>query len=135
MRGGVNVVILSDRGTSAAQAAIPSLLLASAVHHRLVDEQLRTSAALVWRPATSARCTTWRCCWVSARRRCVPYLAYESIDALVAEGELDDLSAFEARYQYGKALNKGVVKVMSKMGVSHGRELRRLSALRAGRRL
>jgi glutamate synthase (NADPH/NADH) large chain len=45
-------------------------------------------------------------------------LAYESIDALVDEGELTTLTAFEARYKYGKTLNKGVVKVMSKMGVS-----------------
>jgi len=47
VRDGVNVVILSDRGTSATHAAIPSLLLASAVHHRLVSEHLRTSAALI----------------------------------------------------------------------------------------
>jgi len=47
-----------------------------------------------------------------------PYLAYESIDALIETGDLTGLSSFEARYQYGKALNKGVVKIMSKMGVS-----------------
>jgi glutamate synthase (NADPH/NADH) large chain len=47
-----------------------------------------------------------------------PYLAYESIDALIEQGELTGLSSFEARYQYGKSLNKGVVKTMSKMGVS-----------------
>jgi glutamate synthase (NADPH/NADH) large chain len=47
-----------------------------------------------------------------------PYLAYDSIDQLIEAGELDELSTFEARYQYGKALNKGVVKTMSKMGVS-----------------
>ncbi len=70
VRDGVNVVILSDRGTSAGRAAIPSLLLVSAVHHRLVTERLRTSAALdASRPATSARSTTWRCCSASGPRR------------------------------------------------------------------
>ena len=67
---------------------------------------------------TSARCTTSRCLLGFGASAVCPYLAYESIDALIEEGELTGLSAFEARYQYGKALNKGIVKTMSKMGVS-----------------
>jgi glutamate synthase (NADPH) large chain len=118
VRGGVNVVILSDRGTSATLAAIPSLLLASAVHHRLVDEHLRTSAALILEAGDVREVHHVALLLGFGASAVCPYLAYESIDALVHEGELNDLSAFEARYQYGKSLNKGVVKVMSKMGVS-----------------
>jgi glutamate synthase (NADPH) large chain len=118
VRDGVNVVILSDRGTSATHAAIPSLLLASAVHHRLVSEHLRTSAALIIEAGDVREVHHVALLLGFGASAVCPYLAYESIDALVAMGELNDLSAFEARYQYGKTLNKGVIKVMSKMGVS-----------------
>jgi glutamate synthase (NADPH/NADH) large chain len=118
VQSGVNVIILSDRGTSATHAAIPSLLLASAVHHRLVDEHLRTSAALILEAGDVREIHHVALLLGFGASAVCPYLAYESIDALIHEGELTALSAFEARYQYGKSLNKGVVKVMSKMGVS-----------------
>jgi glutamate synthase (NADPH) large chain len=118
VRSGVNVIILSDRGTSVTYAAIPSLLLASAVHHRLVDEHLRTNAALILEAGDVREIHHVALLLGFGASAVCPYLAYESIDALVHEGELTALSAFEARYQYGKTLNKGVIKVMSKMGVS-----------------
>jgi glutamate synthase (NADPH/NADH) large chain len=118
VRAGVNIVILSDRGTSATHAAIPSLLLASAVHHRLVAEHLRTNAALIIEAGDVREVHHVALLLGFGASAVCPYLAYESIDALIEEGELSELSAFEARYQYGKTLNKGVVKVMSKMGVS-----------------
>jgi glutamate synthase (NADPH/NADH) large chain len=118
VRSGVNVVILSDRGNSASHAAIPSLLLASAVHHRLVDEHLRTSAALIIEAGDVREVHHVALLLGFGASAVCPYLAYESLDALIDQGELTSLSAFEARYQYGKTLNKGVVKVMSKMGVS-----------------
>jgi glutamate synthase (NADPH/NADH) large chain len=118
VRGGVNIVILSDRGTSKSHAAIPSLLLASAVHHRLVDEHLRTNAALIIEAGDVREIHHVAMLLGFGASAVCPYLAYESIDALIEEGEFTDLTAFEARYQYGKTLSKGVVKVMSKMGVS-----------------
>ena len=118
VRGGANVVILSDRNTSVEHAAIPSLLLTSAVHHRLVAEHLRTSAALIVEAGDVREVHHVALLLGFGASAVCPYLAYESIDALIEEGELDALSAFEARYQYGKALNKGIVKTMSKMGVS-----------------
>ncbi|MFY9783846.1 MAG: glutamate synthase large subunit, partial [Acidimicrobiales bacterium] len=118
VRSGVNVVILSDRGNSATHAAIPSLLLASAVHHRLVEEHLRTSAAIILEAGDVREVHHVALLLGFGASAVCPYLAYESIDILVEQGELTSLSAFEARYQYGKTLNKGVVKVMSKMGVS-----------------
>jgi glutamate synthase (NADPH/NADH) large chain len=118
VRDGANVVILSDRNTSTTQAAIPSLLIVSAVHHHLVAQHLRTSAALVIESGDAREVHHVALLIGFGASAVCPYLAYESIDSLVAEGELNDLSAFEARYQYGKALNKGIVKTMSKMGVS-----------------
>jgi glutamate synthase (NADPH/NADH) large chain len=118
VRDGANVIILSDRNTSDTQAALPSLLLVSAVHHHLVAQHLRTSAALVIETGDAREVHHVALLIGFGASAVCPYLAYESIDALVESGELNDLSAFEARYQYGKALNKGIVKTMSKMGVS-----------------
>jgi glutamate synthase (NADPH) large chain len=118
VRDGVNVVILSDRGNSASHAAIPSLLLIAAVHRRLVDEHLRTSAALIIEAGDVREVHHVALLLGFGASAVCPYLAYESIDVLVEQGELTRMSAFEARYQYGKTLNKGVVKIMSKMGVS-----------------
>ena len=118
VRGGANVIIISDRNTSPLSAAIPSLLLTSTLHHRLVAEHLRTNAALVIEAGDVREVHHVALLLGFGASAVCPYLAYESIDALIEEGELDTLTAFEARYQYGKALNKGLVKVMSKMGVS-----------------
>jgi glutamate synthase (NADPH/NADH) large chain len=118
VRAGAHIIILSDRNTSPTHAAIPSLLLVSAVHHRLVAEHLRTSAALIMESGDVREIHHVALLLGFGASAVCPYLAYESIDALVEEGELSQLSAFEARYQYGKALSKGIVKTMSKMGVS-----------------
>src|ERR1035438_1393458 len=118
VRDGTNIIILSDRNTTTELAAIPSLLLASAVHHRLVDEHLRTSAALIMESGDVREVHHVALLLGFGASAVCPYLAYESIDALIDSGEITDLNPFEARYQYGKALNKGVVKTMSKMGVS-----------------
>ena len=118
VREGANIVILSDRNTSDLHAAIPSLLLTSAVHHRLVAEHLRTNAALIIEAGDVREVHHVALLLGFGASAVCPYLAYESIDALIDEGELSELGAFEARYQYGKALNKGIVKTMSKMGVS-----------------
>ena len=118
VRAGANIVILTDRNTSPERAAIPSLLATSAVHHRLVEEHLRTSAALVLEAGDVREVHHVAALLGFGASAVCPYLAYESIDSLVASGEIDRLGAFEARYQYAKALTKGVVKVMSKMGVS-----------------
>ncbi len=117
VRDGATLVILSDRNASENLAPIPSLLMTSAVHHRLVHEHLRTSAALIVE-AGDVREVHHVALLVGFGASAVcPYLAYESIDDLVATGDLN-ISAATARYHYAKALTKGLVKVMSKMGVS-----------------
>ena len=118
VRAGANIVILSDRNATEDLAAIPSLLLTSAVHHRLVAEHLRTSAALVIEAGDVREVHHVALLLGFGASAVCPYLAYETIDALVAEGEIGTTSARAARYQYAKALTKGIVKTMSKMGVS-----------------
>ena len=118
VRAGANIVILSDRNISPTHAAIPSLLIASAVHHCLVKEHLRTSAAIIMESGDVREIHHVALLLGFGASAVCPYLAYESIDALVENGQIRALNAFEARYQYGKALNKGIVKTMSKMGVS-----------------
>ncbi len=83
VRDGANMVILSDRNTSPTHAAIPSLLLASAVHHRLVDEHLRTSAALIIEAGDVREVHHVALLLGFGASAVCPYLAYESIDALV----------------------------------------------------
>jgi glutamate synthase (NADPH/NADH) large chain len=117
VREGARIVILSDRHTSPDVAAVPSLLLTAAVHDRLVREHLRTRAALIVEAGDVREVHHVAALLGFGASAVCPYLAYESIDALVAAGEID-LDPHDARYQYAKALTKGVVKVMSKMGVS-----------------
>jgi len=72
------------------------------VHHRLVEEHLRTSAALVIETGDAREVHHLALLLGFGASAVCPYLAYESIDALVESGELTDLSAFEARYQYAR---------------------------------
>ncbi len=117
VREGASVVILSDRNTSPDWAAVPSLLLTAAVHNRLVRDHLRTRAALIIEAGDVREVHHVAALLGFGASAVCPYLAYESIDALVEGGDID-LDPYDARYQYAKALTKGVVKVMSKMGVS-----------------
>ncbi|MGH9020709.1 MAG: glutamate synthase large subunit [Acidimicrobiales bacterium] len=118
VRAGANLIILSDRNTSPELAGVPSLLVTSAVHHRLVDEHLRTSAALVLEAGDVREVHHVALLLGFGASAVCPYLAYETIDDLVSRGDVGARDARDARYTYAKALTKGLVKVMSKMGVS-----------------
>ena len=118
VRSGASIVILSDRNTSVELAPIPSLLAASAVHHRLVDEHLRTSAAIIIEAGDVREVHHVALLLGFGASAVCPYLAYETIDDLVATKELAVATGIEGRYRYAKSLSKGIVKIMSKMGVS-----------------
>jgi len=118
VRAGANIILLSDRNVDKNFAAIPSLLLTSAVHHRLVAEHIRTSAALIIEAGDVREVHHVALLLGYGASAVCPYLAFESIDDLVEKGELTAATSSDARYQYGKGLNKGIVKTMSKMGVS-----------------
>ncbi|GIG66027.1 glutamate synthase [Phytomonospora endophytica] len=115
---GVRILVLSDRDSTADLAPIPALLLTAAVHQHLVREQTRTQVALVVE-AGDARTVHHVAVLLGYGAAAVnPYLAFESIEDLIITGALPGQKAAEAIASYVKALGKGVLKVMSKMGIS-----------------
>ncbi len=115
---GVRILVLSDRDSNANLAPIPSLLLTAAVHQHLVREQTRTQVALV---VESGDCREVHHAAVLIGYGAAavnPYLAFESVDDLIATGPLAGLDPRAAVRNYVKALGKGVLKIMSKMGIS-----------------
>jgi glutamate synthase (NADPH/NADH) large chain len=115
---GANVVILSDRNSTDKLLPIPSLLLTAAVHQHLVREKARTKVGLVVE-AGDAREVHHVSLLIGFGAAAVnPYLALDSIDDMIASGLLEGVSPRQARLNFIKAASKGVLKVMSKMGVS-----------------
>ncbi|WP_203783377.1 glutamate synthase large subunit [Paractinoplanes rishiriensis] len=115
---GVRILVLSDRDSNADLAPIPSLLLTAAVHQHLVREQTRTQVALV---VESGDCREVHHAAVLIGYGAAavnPYLAFESVDDLITTGPLAGLDPRVAVRNYVKALGKGVLKIMSKMGIS-----------------
>ncbi|MDT4960053.1 MAG: glutamate synthase large chain, partial [Pseudonocardiales bacterium] len=115
---GTRILILSDRDCDADHAPIPALLLTSAVHQHLVRTGQRTKVGLVIETG-EAREVHHVALLVGYGAAAVnPYLAFETIDDLVATGAITGISSAQAIQNYVKALSKGVLKVMSKMGIS-----------------
>ena len=114
---GFNILILSDRSQGPGHIAIPSLLATSAVHHHLIREGLRTETGLVVSTG-EAREVHHFCMLAGYGAEAVnPYLAFESLAQLKPALPVD-LSDEETRQRYVKALGKGMLKVMAKMGIS-----------------
>ena len=117
---GKRILVLSDRDSNAEWAPIPSLLLTSAVHHHLIRERTRTQVGLVVE-AGDAREVHHMALLVGYGAGAInPYLAFESIEDLIA-AELHGLGGMDPKVavkNYIKAAGKGVLKVMSKMGIS-----------------
>jgi glutamate synthase (ferredoxin) len=115
---GHNILILSDRGVDAGRAAIPSLLATAAVHHHLVRQGERTRCGLVVETA-DAREVHHVCLLIGYGAGAVnPWLAFESLEDMIRQGVLEGVDRDKAVRNYIKALNKGILKVMSKMGIS-----------------
>ena len=117
VRDGCNIIILSDRNASLDQAPIPSLLATAAVHNRLIVEHLRSKTALVVESGDALEVHHAALLLGFGASAVCPYLSYDTVDDLVSEGLVAG-PVSEARYRYAKALTKGIVKIMSKMGVS-----------------
>src|SRR5262252_3486546 len=115
---GASIVILSDRGLTREQAAIPSLLATAAVHHHLVRRGERTRCGLVIETG-DAREVHHMCLLIGYGAGAVnPWVAFETLDDLIRQGVLTDVDHAKAVKNYIKALNKGILKVMAKMGIS-----------------
>ncbi|MGW4157564.1 glutamate synthase large subunit [Micromonospora chersina] len=115
---GVRILVLSDRDSNADLAPIPSLLLTAAVHQHLVREQTRTQVALI---VESGDCREVHHAAVLIGYGAAavnPYLAFESVEDMISTGALVGVEPGTAIRNYVKALGKGVLKIMSKMGIS-----------------
>jgi len=114
----VNILILSDRGTSREFAAVPALLAVSGLHHYLIRQGLRTRVSLVLETGEArevhhfALLIGFGCSVVN------PYLAFETLEGMIHEGLVTNVDARLACKNFVKAATKGVIKVMSKMGIS-----------------
>jgi glutamate synthase (NADPH/NADH) large chain len=115
---GARVIVLSDRGSDHARAAIPALLLTGAVHHHLIREKTRTQVGLIIETAEARECHHMALLIGYGASAINPYLAIETVEDLIKTGVLPDLSPEKGVQNLVKAYGKGVLKVMSKMGVS-----------------
>ncbi|MDO5752700.1 glutamate synthase large subunit [Arthrobacter sp.] len=115
---GVQYVVLSDRDSSAVWAPIPSLLLLSAVHHHLLRSANRTKVSLVVE-AGDVREVHHVAVLVGYGAAAInPYLAMESVEELIRNGDVTGVTPEEGVHHLIKGLGKGVLKIMSKMGIS-----------------
>ena len=117
IKGGKNILIVSDRQVSASCIAVPALLAMSAIHQHLVREGLRTTAGLVVETGTAREVHHFAVLAGYGAEAVHPYLALETVRS-IHRGLPGDLSAEKAIYNYIKAIGKGLSKIMSKMGVS-----------------
>ena len=115
---GASLIILSDRGTTAEMAAIPSLLACSGLHHFLVRKGQRSRAGLLIECGDAREVHHFALLLGYGAGTINPYVAFETLDDMIHQGLLKGMDYEEAIYRYRKAIKKGVVKVMSKMGIS-----------------
>ncbi|HEX6450024.1 MAG TPA: glutamate synthase large subunit, partial [Trebonia sp.] len=115
---GARLIVLSDRGAAGDLIPIPSLLLTGAVHHHLIREKTRTRVGLIVETGDARECHHIALLAGYGAAAVCPYLAIETVRDLAGRGELDGVTPEKAERNLIKALGKGVLKVMSKMGVS-----------------
>src|SRR5580693_8756366 len=120
---GARLIVLSDRGAGGNLIPIPSLLLTGAVHHHLIREKTRTKVGLIVESGDARECHHIALLAGYGAAAVCPYLAIETVRDLATRGELAShgqqaISPEQAETNLIKALGKGVLKVMSKMGVS-----------------
>jgi glutamate synthase (ferredoxin) len=115
---GHTILILSDRGVNEQLAPIPSLLATAGVHHHLVREGTRTRCALVLESGDAREVHHVALLIGYGAGAVNPYLAFETLDDMIQQRVVEGLTHERAVINYIKALNKGILKVMSKMGIS-----------------
>ncbi|TIR46470.1 MAG: glutamate synthase subunit alpha, partial [Mesorhizobium sp.] len=117
--GGYNIIILSDRQLGPDRIAIPVLLATAAVHHHLIRKGLRTSVGLVVESGEPREVHHFCCLAGYGAEAINPYLAFDTLLDMHKRGELPaEVDANEVVSRYIKSIGKGILKVMSKMGIS-----------------
>ncbi|MDQ9171011.1 glutamate synthase-related protein [Oxalobacteraceae bacterium R-40] len=117
VKSGHNILIVSDRKVNAENIAIPALLATSAIHLHLVSKGLRTSTGLVVETGSARETHHFALLAGYGAEAIHPYLAMDTLSDM-AKGLPGELSAEKAIYNFQKAVGKGLMKVMSKMGIS-----------------
>ncbi|PYS00160.1 MAG: glutamate synthase large subunit, partial [Acidobacteria bacterium] len=118
INSGATILILSDRQVDKDHAPIPSLLATSGLHHHLVREGTRTRATLIVETGDAREVHHYGLLIGYGASAINPYLAFETLDDMVRQNLLTGIDHRKAVNHYTKAVKKGVVKVMSKMGIS-----------------
>ena len=115
---GANILILSDRGVNAEMAPIPALLAVSGLHHHLIRQGTRTRAGVVLESGEPREVHHFALLIGYGCGAINPYLAYETLDDMIRQGLLKGVDHKTAVKNFSKAATKGVVKTISKMGIS-----------------
>ena len=115
---GTNLIILSDRDISKDQAPIPALLAVAGLHHHLIRNGSRTRVGLVLESGEPREVHHFAVLIGYGCGAINPYLAFETIDDMIAEDILKDVDSAKAHKNYIKAVTKGVIKIGSKIGIS-----------------
>jgi glutamate synthase (NADPH) large chain len=118
VQDGYDFIILSDRGVDAEHAPIPALLAVAGVHHHLIREGTRTKVGLVLESGEPREVHHFSLLIGYGAGAINPYLAFETLDDMIRQGALTGIDPHKAVKHYKKAIGKGVMKVMSKMGIS-----------------
>jgi glutamate synthase (NADPH) large chain len=119
VQSGYTVLIISDRGVDASYAPIPALLAMAAVHNRLINDKTRTQVALILESGEPREVMHFALLIGYGASAINPYLAFETLHALKPLGLLPhNISGGQAEKNFIKAINKGLLKTFSKMGIS-----------------
>ncbi|MBI3805800.1 MAG: glutamate synthase large subunit [Nitrospirae bacterium] len=119
IKAGYKFIILSDRGVNAEWAPIPSLLAISAVHHHLIRECTRTEVGLIIESGEPREVHHFACLFGYGAGSINPYLAFETLTDMAREGYFPEtIDEPTAEGKYIKSINKGLLKIFSKMGIS-----------------
>lgn len=118
IKEGYNILVLSDKNVDSYEAAIPSLLAVSAVQHHLIREKSRTKVSIIVETGEARETMHFALLIGNGASAVNPYLAFQTIDQMAKEKELNDITAEQAKENYIYAINHGLLKVLSKMGIS-----------------
>ncbi len=117
IKNGYTFVILTDKGTGKKKAALPALLATGAIHHHLVKKAMRTRIGIIVQSGEPREVHHFALLFGYGADCVNPYTAYDAVRYLAGEGDLN-LSAEDAIKNYKKAIDKGLLKILSKMGIS-----------------
>lgn len=115
---GASLLILSDRGTNKEYAAIPALLAVSGLHHHLIREGIRTKVSVLLESAEPREVHHFAALIGYGAEGVNPYLALETVNHLIETGDITGVAYAEAETGYIKSVTDGIIKVLSKMGIS-----------------